>query len=157
MVINPRQGFKPSDRTVLCRIAQESLQTCRERNSGHTRIGKKSQRRNKIQRGALETVTSTVSHLVEKGKGVQQTKKGKEKCKPKNKSKGKGQSTATNKSQTKSLKRKEEDIQGSRLWKRNERRKNGGKTGKKIERSKTFDDPVIHLFSNVMEGAAMQN
>ena len=37
-----------------------------------------------------------------------------------------------------------------------ERRKKWRQDRRKIERSKTFDDPVIHLFSNLMEGATMQ-
>ena len=52
---------------------------------------------------------------------------------------------------------KEEHIQGSRLWKRKDKRKKWRQDGRKIERPKTFDDPVIQLFSNLMEGATMQD
>ena len=96
----------------------------------------------------------------EKGKGVQQTKKGTEKGKgkPKNKSKGKGQGTSANKKPDERIwQGKEEIIQGSRLWKRKERRENWRQDRRKFERSKTFEDPVIQLFSNLMEGATMQD
>ena len=52
---------------------------------------------------------------------------------------------------------KEEHIQGSRLWKRKERWKKWRQDRRKIERSNTCDDSVIHLFSNLMEGATMQD
>ena len=50
---------------------------------------------------------------------------------------------------------KEEHIQGSRLWNRNERSKKWRQDRREIERPKTFDDPVIQLFANLMEGATM--
>ena len=94
-----------------------------------------------------------------KGKGVQQTKKGKGtgKGKPKNKSKGKGQSTAANKRARQRVLAKERRTHPRVKALEKERKETWRQDWRKIERSKKFDDPLIHLFSNLMEGTTMQD
>ena len=94
--------------------------------------------RKNFQTGDSKKNATAFGGAQEKGKGVQQTKKGKEKGKdkPKNKSKGKGQGTAANRSQMKgSGKGKKKSSKGPRLWKRQERRKDWRQDRRKIERS----------------------
>ena len=115
--------------------------------------------RKNFQKGDPKNVTSP-GGAQGKGKGVQQTKKGKGKGKGKPKNKSKGKRTRyirEQKPDERIWQGKEEIIQGSRLWKRKERRKNWRQDRRKFERSKTFEDPVIQLFSNLMEGATMQD
>ena len=91
------------------------------------------------QTGKSKNVT-TPGAAQQKGKAVQQTKKGKGKGKgkPKNKSEGKGQGTAANKSQTKSSgKGKKNTPKGRGSGKGTKGGKNGGKSGGKSKVQKT--------------------
>ena len=111
------------------------------------------------QKGDPKNVTSP-GRAQEKGKGVQQTKKRQGERQGQTQEQVEGQRTRyirEQKPDERIWQGKEEIIQGSRLWKRKERRKNWRQDRKKIERSKTFEDPVIQLFSNLMEGATMQD
>ena len=118
----------------------------------------KSNRKN-FQKGDPKNVTFP-GESPGKGKGVQPTIKGKRKGKgkPKNKSKGKGQGTSANKSQTTgSGKGKKKSSKGQGSGKGKKGGKNWRQDRRKFERSKTFEDPVIQLFSNLMEGATIQD